>query len=393
MRAPVHARSSRTSALGSSLAAVALLAGCAASSPPAPSTPPAPSASATAAPSPGVTATGSEASVFGVDPAVVAETRALCAPGPGKAVEELPDVAIPAVTWPGASVPEQRVGTKTVPALDVPPLDVPATVAEAGCLVTHDAPAGCLPAVTISAGWIPGYRHEGYSYLDAQGETVTVPPLENDASVAARTSVEQRCQVETSGQYVNAVYRPAVYRAAAHQSAAYRGTHHRGAVHGGGDTAASVRIPGLTVPGVTLPGTSIAGASLPSRQVTTDVSAVQDETMVAYEASEAVLFEYNESTLLPAAAQTLDAILADAGTQGFAGAVRVEGHTDDTGEEAANQRLSEERARAVADYLTGHGIAADRITVTGRGETAPAHPNDTDENRAGNRRVVIEFRN
>ena len=61
-------------------------------------------------------------------------------------------------------------------------------------------------------------------------------------------------------------------------------------------------------------------------------------------------------------------------------------------EEAANQRLSEARAQAVADYLVGHGIAADRITVPGRGETAPAHPNDGDENRAKNRRVVIEFR-
>lgn len=46
----------------------------------------------------------------------------------------------------------------------------------------------------------------------------------------------------------------------------------------------------------------------------------------------------------------------------------------------------------MADYLGAHGIAAGRLTVTGRGESAPAYPNDTDANRAKNRRVVIEFR-
>lgn len=46
----------------------------------------------------------------------------------------------------------------------------------------------------------------------------------------------------------------------------------------------------------------------------------------------------------------------------------------------------------MADYLVTKGIAADRITVTGRGETAPAYPNDSAKSRAKNRRVVIEFR-
>lgn len=386
------ARSSRPPIWASSLAAAALLAGCTASPTPAPSTPAA-SDTPTAIGSPSGVQSSTEASSFGVDPALVAEVRALCAPGPGKTVEQLPDVEIPEVTWPGVSVPEQRVGTTTVPALEIPPLDVPATAAEAGCLVTYDAPAGCLPAVTVSAGWIPGYRIEGYSYLDGEGNPVTVEALETDASIAEAASTEQRCQVETSGQYVSAVYRPAIYRGAVYQGAAYRGTHYRGAVYGEGGHVASVTIPRLTVPGTSLPGTSIPGTSLPSRRIAEDVTAVEDDTMVAYEASEAVLFEYNKAALLPDAAQTLDAILADAAAKGFAGGVRVEGHTDDTGEEAANQRLSEARAQAVADYLTAHGVAADRITVTGRGEASPAHPNDTDANRAKNRRVVIEFRN
>ncbi len=389
MRTFAPHRSPRTQVWASSLAAAALLAGCTAPAP-APTSPPAPSPPASAGPSSAQTST--EASTFGVDPALVADVRALCAPGPGKTVEQLPDVAIPPVTWPGVSVPEQRVGTTTVPALEIPPLEVPATAAESGCLVTYDAPAGCLPAVTISAGWIPGYRIEGYSYLDGEGNTVTVDALETDASIAESASTEQRCQVEASGQYMSAIYRPTIYRGTAYQGAAYRGASYRGSVYSEGGHIAGVTIPGLTVPGASLPGASIPGASLPSRRIAEDVTAVGDETMAAYEASEAVLFAYNETMLQPGAARALDAILADAAARGFAGAVRVEGHTDDTGEEAANQRLSEARAQAVADYLTAHGVAADRITVTGRGEASPAHPNDTDANRAKNRRVVIEFR-
>lgn len=372
-----------------SLVAIVLVAGCTASPPP-PSMPAAPSPSSSAT-SPSGQAEAA-ASTFGVDPAVVAEVRELCAPGPGKTVEELPDSEIPAVTWPGVSVPEKRVGTKTAKAIDIAPLDVPATPTEAGCLVTYDAPAGCLPAVAISAAWIPGYRIEGYSYPDAQGETVTVEPLANEASVVAGSRAEQRCQVETSSQYVSAVYRLAIYRRAIYQRAVYRSAHYRQALSSDGESADPVTILPLSVPAVSLQAAAMESASLPARQVTKDVSAVEDDTRVAYEASEAVLFEYHRSVLLPDAAQTLDAILADAGAKGFTGSIRVEGHTDDTGEESANQRLSEARAQAVTDYLVGHGIAAGRVTVTGRGETAPAHPNDTDENRAKNRRVVIEFR-
>ncbi|HOA89027.1 MAG TPA: OmpA family protein [Propioniciclava tarda] len=398
MHALAHApRSARTPIAAASLAAL-LLAGCTVPVAPTPGTPAGASGSpaavtptiAVTAATPGASA-GSEASTFGVDPAVVAEVRSLCAPGPGKTVEELPDVAIPAVTWPGVSVSEQHVGTKTVPALDIAAVDLPATTAEAGCLVTYDAPAGCLSAVEISPSWIPGYRIEGYSFLD-EGRTVTVEPLEADAVTTQGAKAEQRCQLESSGQYVNAVYRGAIHRGAIYRGAQYRAAQYRAAVHDSGAQVAGLTIPGRTVLGVTMLGTSIRGASLPSRKVAKDITAVEDETTVAYEASESVLFDYNKSALLPSAAAALDAILADAAQKGFAGKVRVEGHTDDTGEEAPNQKLSEARAQAVADYLGAHGIAAGRLTVTGRGESAPAYPNDTDANRAKNRRVVIEFR-
>ena len=69
--------------------------------------------------------------------------------------------------------------------------------------------------------------------------------------------------------------------------------------------------------------------------------------------------------------------------------VNVEGHTDAIGSEAYNQRLSERRARTVAEDLIVHGVARERLTVSGRGESAPVSSNDTAEGRAQNRRVEL----
>jgi OOP family OmpA-OmpF porin len=65
----------------------------------------------------------------------------------------------------------------------------------------------------------------------------------------------------------------------------------------------------------------------------------------------------------------------------------VEGHTDSDGDEAANQTLSEKRAQAVVAELTKMGIAADRLSGKGWGETKPVGLNNTAEGKAANRRV------
>lgn len=70
--------------------------------------------------------------------------------------------------------------------------------------------------------------------------------------------------------------------------------------------------------------------------------------------------------------------------------VEVAGHTDNVGDPAANLALSRQRAAAVAEYLTGHEIAGSRLRVVGYGDTKPLGANDTEENRAKNRRT--EFR-
>lgn len=65
----------------------------------------------------------------------------------------------------------------------------------------------------------------------------------------------------------------------------------------------------------------------------------------------------------------------------------VEGHTDSDGDLAANQKLSEARAKSVLEALVKAGISADRLTSKGHGESKPMTDNDTPEGKAQNRRV------
>lgn len=67
--------------------------------------------------------------------------------------------------------------------------------------------------------------------------------------------------------------------------------------------------------------------------------------------------------------------------------VQVSGHTDSDGSEDTNQRLSEARARAVTEYLSGAGIAPARLVATGYGEARPIVPNTSAGNMARNRRI------
>jgi outer membrane protein OmpA-like peptidoglycan-associated protein len=67
--------------------------------------------------------------------------------------------------------------------------------------------------------------------------------------------------------------------------------------------------------------------------------------------------------------------------------IRIEGHTDNTGKPDTNMTLSQQRADAVAKWLTDHGIAADRIKTQGFGDTKPEVANDTPEHKQQNRRT------
>lgn len=101
-----------------------------------------------------------------------------------------------------------------------------------------------------------------------------------------------------------------------------------------------------------------------------------------------VLFDTGKATIKPEAKITL-AKLAGVMLVFSKTTMQIEGHTDNVGSDATNMKLSEDRAKAVRDFLETQGIASSRMSSLGKGPTNPVAPNDTPEGRAQNRRVEI----
>jgi OOP family OmpA-OmpF porin len=101
-------------------------------------------------------------------------------------------------------------------------------------------------------------------------------------------------------------------------------------------------------------------------------------------------FDFDKSTLKPEGQRKLQEIAQRLSSMNLEVVVAT-GHTDWTGSDAYNQRLSERRAGAVKDFLVQQGIAGNRIFSEGKGKKQPIATNHTREGRAKNRRVVIEL--
>ena len=71
--------------------------------------------------------------------------------------------------------------------------------------------------------------------------------------------------------------------------------------------------------------------------------------------------------------------------------VEIEGHTDNIGSQAYNQRLSEDRARSVYEYFVAHGVKSQRLSFRGYGFSKPVADNSTAEGRQKNRRVELKI--
>jgi len=101
-----------------------------------------------------------------------------------------------------------------------------------------------------------------------------------------------------------------------------------------------------------------------------------------------VLFDTGKYSLKPGAREKLAKVsgilLAYPGLK-----IQVEGHTDDVGGDAYNQRLSEQRADAVCGYLTAQGVPSESVTAVGLGKADPVASNDTAAGRQQNRRVEL----
>lgn len=101
-----------------------------------------------------------------------------------------------------------------------------------------------------------------------------------------------------------------------------------------------------------------------------------------------VHFDFDKATLKPEAKAVLNEAAALLAKHERV-VVEVAGHTDSTGPEAYNQKLSERRAMAVQDYLVEKGVRASRLSAKGYGESMPVASNDSKEGRAENRRVEL----
>lgn len=114
-----------------------------------------------------------------------------------------------------------------------------------------------------------------------------------------------------------------------------------------------------------------------------------------YELAADVLFVFNRSDLVPQASAALQESLANIRATYQYPVIRVEGHTDSIGSDAANDALSLRRAEAVRQWLIANGVPSAAITVEGFGKRQPIAPNtlpnggDNIDGRARNRRVVL----
>ncbi len=101
-----------------------------------------------------------------------------------------------------------------------------------------------------------------------------------------------------------------------------------------------------------------------------------------------ILFDVDETAIKPAFRDVLDsvALVLDEYDKTL---IEVVGHTDSTGSEAYNLRLSELRADSVGDYLVGQGVLPQRVATAGYGERYPIASNSTEAGRRENRRVEL----
>jgi outer membrane protein OmpA-like peptidoglycan-associated protein len=131
-------------------------------------------------------------------------------------------------------------------------------------------------------------------------------------------------------------------------------------------------------------------AELRARASGTDVQVTRrgDDLILTIPAS--LGFAYKSDAVAPGFQPMLDQIAAVLKTYDHA-FVDIYGHTDATGSDPYNQRLSEQRAASVAAYLAARGVKAARLATAGFGKTQPIASNETPDGQAANRRVEIKI--
>lgn len=103
-----------------------------------------------------------------------------------------------------------------------------------------------------------------------------------------------------------------------------------------------------------------------------------------------IFFDYDKATLRPESEAELDRLynyMVDIPTM----KIELSGHTDSDGSDTYNQKLSENRAKSVVDYLVKRGIPAGRMVAVGYGESKPIDSNETPEGKQNNRRTELKI--
>ncbi|MCF8368999.1 MAG: OmpA family protein [Bacteroidales bacterium] len=126
-----------------------------------------------------------------------------------------------------------------------------------------------------------------------------------------------------------------------------------------------------------------------ARKITKDVLLKKAEVGVKIVLNN-IFFDFNKATLRKESEAELDRVekfMTDTPTL----KIEISGHTDNIGSAAINQKLSENRAKAVVDYLLEKGIEAERLVYKGYGFEQPVSSNDTEEGRQQNRRTEFKI--
>lgn len=137
-------------------------------------------------------------------------------------------------------------------------------------------------------------------------------------------------------------------------------------------------------------GCATTGSNTTATQAPRDVSELVELSGDSILVKETIEFPHGESTIATRSYDLLDAVAKILNSTDSITKLIIEGHTDITGEPAANQPLSVARAQAVKKYLESRGVAANRLEAVGYGHDRPVDSNDTEAGRAKNRRVEFK---
>lgn len=116
------------------------------------------------------------------------------------------------------------------------------------------------------------------------------------------------------------------------------------------------------------------------------IQRVEEGIAVSFDSG--ILFSFDSSNLRSTAQENLEK-LSEILNRDDETILMVVGHTDSTGDEMYNMRLSERRAQSAANYMISQGLAESRVQTEGRGETEPIASNSSEEGQQENRRVEV----